>query len=94
MQCSTLVIFLTCTGPDGHKSSYPWPWLHRHSYEPKLEKQHIIPLYIILFIVANIRRKTHWGSEIVANPPVVDYNEIMNPETEHVGVGTWTKNIV
>ena len=28
------------------------------------------------------------------NPPVVDYNEIMAPETSHIGVGKWTKNIV
>ena len=35
-----------------------------------------------------------WGSEIAENPPTVDYNEVMNPDTAHVGVGKWTKNIV
>jgi len=43
---------------------------------------------------ADARRKSLWGSEIAENPPVVDYNEIMAPETSRVGVGTWTKNIV
>jgi trimethyllysine dioxygenase len=35
-----------------------------------------------------------WGSEIAEIPPTVDYNEIVNPETSHVGVGKWTKSIV
>lgn len=43
---------------------------------------------------ADDRRKSLWGSEVAENPPVVDYNEIMAPETSHVGVGKWTKNIV
>jgi hypothetical protein len=43
---------------------------------------------------ADARRKSLWGSEIADNPPVVDYNEIMAPETSRVGVGKWTKKIV
>jgi hypothetical protein len=43
---------------------------------------------------ADDRRKLLWGNEIENNPPVVDYNEIMAPETSHIGVGKWTKNIV
>jgi len=43
---------------------------------------------------ADWRRKSLWGTEIAENPPAVDYNEIMSPETSHAGVGKWTKNIV
>ena len=85
--------FTDLEGPNGHKSVYPWPWLHHHSYEPKLETQPIVPLYPH-HLRCWCRRKSLWGSEIAENQPTVDHAEIMNPETSHVGVGKLTKNIV
>jgi hypothetical protein len=82
VKCSDYWSCLT-VGPNEHNSSYPWLWLHRHSYEPRLETHHIGPLF-----------KTLWGREIAENPPSVDYNEIMNSEASHGAVGKWTKNLV
>ncbi|OLL26257.1 Trimethyllysine dioxygenase [Neolecta irregularis DAH-3] len=60
-----------------HTSIYPWDWLYRHSYRPRLEKKKTRPLHL-------------WGSEIMESPPTADYKEVM---VSDAGVAKWTANI-
>ncbi|ODQ49932.1 Trimethyllysine dioxygenase [Saitoella complicata NRRL Y-17804] len=62
---------------DGHKSSYTWGWLVRHSYAPQIETPFHSPKHL-------------WGSEIKEKPPVVQYEDVMKGDE---GVAKWTHEI-
>ncbi|KAK7203332.1 hypothetical protein BZA70DRAFT_283437 [Myxozyma melibiosi] len=63
---------------DGHQSFYPWDWLHLHSYQPILEKTQTYHRFL-------------WGrNEIVENPPVVEYADVMASDA---GVAEWTSKV-
>ena len=60
-----------------HTSFYEWSWLHRHSYNPRLQKT-FLP------------SKQLWNSDIQRVLPVVEYNAVMKSDD---GVAEWTAKI-
>ncbi|TVY29342.1 Trimethyllysine dioxygenase [Lachnellula hyalina] len=71
---------------DGHTSLYTWDWIlkHRTKSGALLDKEGLpVPKDEPAPIV-------HWGSEISANPPIVEYDEVMANDK---GVGQWTEKI-
>lgn len=62
---------------DGHRSTYPLSWLHKHSYSPKL-------------FIPDIREIKLWGSVLAQQLPTTSYTEIMDGDA---GLSKWLQNI-
>ncbi|CAF0928426.1 unnamed protein product [Adineta ricciae] len=60
-----------------HTSFYEWSWLHRHSYNPRLQTT-LLP------------QKELWNYDIQHNLPTVEYQAVMNSDD---GVAEWTSKI-
>lgn len=63
-----------------HESLYPWSWLKKHSYDPRLPKEEEIS-----------EKKILWGSRIAQSPPSVAYEDVMKDDK---GLLKWLTNIV
>ncbi|KAL1733750.1 hypothetical protein EV714DRAFT_203618 [Schizophyllum commune] len=61
-----------------HISLYPWTWLQKVSYDPKIAPQ------------AERKEKILWSSQILQSPPTVSYNEVMSDDH---GLYKWLSNI-
>ncbi|TVY82095.1 Trimethyllysine dioxygenase [Lachnellula suecica] len=74
-------------GNDSHASLYPWDWImkHRTQFSPLLDKENV-PIQKD----DPDPRHVYWGAEIEAEPPSVQYDEIMADDN---GVGAWTDKI-
>lgn len=64
-----------------HESVYPWSWLRKHSYDPRLPKEEEI----------SEKKKILWGSRIAQSPPSVAYEDVMKDDK---GLLKWLTNVV
>ncbi|KAI7862905.1 trimethyllysine dioxygenase [Spinellus fusiger] len=65
---------------DGHKSTYPWDWLHTHSYSPILRTSE--PL--------QDRQPSLWDASLSSRLPTMDFEQVMNTEE---GLASWLEQI-
>lgn len=89
------------TGPESerHISLYPWTWLQKVSYDPKIapqaERKECVasppPASTSLPNSLSSCRKILWNSQILQSPPTVSYNEVMSDDH---GLYKWLSNIV
>ncbi|KAF9135320.1 hypothetical protein BGX30_011579 [Mortierella sp. GBA39] len=65
---------------ENHKSHYPFTWLNRHSYDPKITDP---------YLPEGAPKKT-WDNSIASNLPEVAYNDVMESDK---GLAEWLNNI-
>ncbi|KAF9106170.1 hypothetical protein BGX29_010315 [Mortierella sp. GBA35] len=79
-------VTLTATGMDvtwdhdNHKSHYPFTWLNKHSYDPKITDP---------YLPEGAPKKT-WDNSIASNLPEVAYKDVMESDK---GLAAWLNNI-
>ncbi|KAF9069703.1 hypothetical protein BDP27DRAFT_1325233 [Rhodocollybia butyracea] len=67
-----------------HESLYPWNWLKRNSYDPKMERNDAdFPE----------EKKILWNSRIAQSPPSVAYTDVINSGENEKGLYKWLENI-
>lgn len=65
-----------------HESIYPWEWLRKNSYDPRMPRDEEEVLE---------KKKILWGSRIAQSPPTVAYEDVMKGDK---GLLKWLTNIV
>ncbi|KAF9123572.1 hypothetical protein BGW39_008871 [Mortierella sp. 14UC] len=79
-------VSLTSTGMDvtwdhdNHKSHYPFSWLNKHSYDPKITDPYL----------PEGAPKITWDNSIASNLPEVTYKDVMESDK---GLAEWLNNI-
>ncbi|TVY47682.1 Trimethyllysine dioxygenase [Lachnellula occidentalis] len=73
---------------DGHTSLYPWDWILKHRIE--FEHGALLDTEGLPVPKSEPAPLVHWAAEIGANPPTVQYDEVM---ADDKGVGQWTEKI-